>query len=190
MPQCRGMPDQEGGSGWVGEHPYRGRGQGDRIRKFQRGDLERRYHLTWKYLIKGKKEKRKKKKEKKKIETFKHLQIKSHLPWALSDKQNLSYSWLSQQVSRCSLGTCGGTSASLSHCLQPANVSQMEIECEGSKEPLCGTADLFWLFLWLVMMHTVCEDPSAGVSAHQPPCHIANVAPTKCDGNGAADASC
>lgn len=82
------------------------------------------------------------------------------------------------------------TSASLSHCLQPANVSQMEIECEGSKEPLCSTADLFWLFLWLVMMHTVCEDPAAGVSAHQPPCHIASVAPNECNGNGAPDASC
>jgi hypothetical protein len=45
MPQCRGMPGWEGGSGWVGgwvrEHPHRGRVCGDRIGGFQRGDLER-----------------------------------------------------------------------------------------------------------------------------------------------------
>jgi hypothetical protein len=28
MPQCMGMPGQEDGSGWMGEHPHRGRGRG------------------------------------------------------------------------------------------------------------------------------------------------------------------
>jgi hypothetical protein len=35
MPQCRGMPGREDGSGWVcgwvGEHPQRGRGRRDGI---------------------------------------------------------------------------------------------------------------------------------------------------------------
>ena len=126
-------------------------------------------------------------------ETFTHLQIKSHLPRTSSDISTT----FPTRGSASEWGSAGWglvvgfwSSASLSHCLQPANVSQMEIECEGSKEPLCSTADLFWLVLWLVMMHTVCEDPSAGVSAHQPRCHIASMAPTKCDGNGAMDASC
>jgi hypothetical protein len=34
--------------GWVGEHPHRGRGRGDGIGGFQRGDLERRKHWTCK----------------------------------------------------------------------------------------------------------------------------------------------
>jgi hypothetical protein len=41
MPQCRGMPGWEDGSGWVREHPHRGRGRGDGIGDFRRGDLER-----------------------------------------------------------------------------------------------------------------------------------------------------
>jgi hypothetical protein len=36
MPQCRGMPGQEDGSGWVGEHPHRG-GGGGRDRGFPKG---------------------------------------------------------------------------------------------------------------------------------------------------------
>ena len=40
MPQSRGMPGQEGRSGW--EHPHRGRGSEDGIGNFQRGNLERR----------------------------------------------------------------------------------------------------------------------------------------------------
>jgi hypothetical protein len=35
MPQCRGMPGQEDGSGWVGEHPHRGRGKGDGMGVFK-----------------------------------------------------------------------------------------------------------------------------------------------------------
>jgi len=31
MPQCRGMPVQEDGSGYVGKHPHIGRGKGDGI---------------------------------------------------------------------------------------------------------------------------------------------------------------
>jgi hypothetical protein len=31
MPQCRGMPGWEDGSGWVGEYPFKDRGEGDRI---------------------------------------------------------------------------------------------------------------------------------------------------------------
>jgi hypothetical protein len=46
MPQCRGTPGREdrSGVGWVGEHPHRGRGRGDR-RGCQRRDLERGKHL-------------------------------------------------------------------------------------------------------------------------------------------------
>jgi hypothetical protein len=35
------MPGQEDGSRWVGEHPHRGRGRGNRIGSFPREDLER-----------------------------------------------------------------------------------------------------------------------------------------------------
>jgi hypothetical protein len=31
MLQCRGLPVQEDGSGWVGENPHRGRGEGNRM---------------------------------------------------------------------------------------------------------------------------------------------------------------
>jgi hypothetical protein len=48
MPQCRGMPGQEDGSGWVGEHTHRGRGRRDSIGGFWRGDLESRKHLKCK----------------------------------------------------------------------------------------------------------------------------------------------
>ena len=41
MTQCRGMPGWEGGSGWVGDHPHRGRGRGEGVEGLQRGDLER-----------------------------------------------------------------------------------------------------------------------------------------------------
>jgi hypothetical protein len=34
------MPGQEGGSGWVGEHPLRGRERGNGIEGIRRGDLE------------------------------------------------------------------------------------------------------------------------------------------------------
>jgi hypothetical protein len=41
-------PVQENGSGWLGEHPHRGRGRMDRIGGFRRGDLEREKHLKCK----------------------------------------------------------------------------------------------------------------------------------------------
>jgi hypothetical protein len=34
--------------GWVGEHPHRGRGRGEKIGGFQRGDLKRGKHLKCK----------------------------------------------------------------------------------------------------------------------------------------------
>ena len=37
VPQCRGMPGQEDGSGWMQEHPHRGRGGGGGDRKFLKG---------------------------------------------------------------------------------------------------------------------------------------------------------
>jgi hypothetical protein len=37
MPQCRVMPGQEDGSGWVGEHPHRGRGGGMGLGGFLKG---------------------------------------------------------------------------------------------------------------------------------------------------------
>ena len=37
----RGMLWQEDWSGWVGEHPHRGRGRRDGIQGFRRGDMER-----------------------------------------------------------------------------------------------------------------------------------------------------
>jgi hypothetical protein len=37
MPQCRGMPRWRGGSGWVGQHPYRSRGREDGIGSFWGG---------------------------------------------------------------------------------------------------------------------------------------------------------
>ena len=50
MPQCRGMPGQEDGSGWVGEDARRGRGMWDGMgmEGSQRGDLERGRHLKCK----------------------------------------------------------------------------------------------------------------------------------------------
>jgi hypothetical protein len=48
MPQCGGMLGREDRSGWLGEHPHRGRGSGDGIGIFQRGDLERGKHLKCK----------------------------------------------------------------------------------------------------------------------------------------------
>jgi hypothetical protein len=48
MPQRRGMPGWEDWSGWVGEHPHRGKGSGDRIESFLRGDQEREKHLKCK----------------------------------------------------------------------------------------------------------------------------------------------
>jgi hypothetical protein len=48
MPQGRGMPGQEDGSGWVEEHPHRGKERGTGIGGFQRGDLERGKHLKCK----------------------------------------------------------------------------------------------------------------------------------------------
>ena len=41
MPQCRVMPGWEGRSGWVVDHPHRGRGRRDGIGGFQRGDLKK-----------------------------------------------------------------------------------------------------------------------------------------------------
>jgi hypothetical protein len=59
MLQCRGMPGQEDGSVWVGEHPHRGRGREDGIGGFRRGDLERGKHLKCKKEnIQSKKKKR------------------------------------------------------------------------------------------------------------------------------------
>ena len=52
MPQCRGMPGWEDGSGqvggWVDEHSHRGKGRGDVIGGFQREDLERENHMKCK----------------------------------------------------------------------------------------------------------------------------------------------
>jgi hypothetical protein len=48
MPQCRVIPGWEGRSGWVGEHPHRGRGKEYGISRFKRGNLERRKHLKCK----------------------------------------------------------------------------------------------------------------------------------------------
>jgi hypothetical protein len=48
MPQCRGMPEQENRSGWVREHPHRGKRRGNGIGGFLRGDLERGKHLKCK----------------------------------------------------------------------------------------------------------------------------------------------
>jgi hypothetical protein len=66
MPQCRGMAGQEDGSGWVGEHPHRGRGRGNGIGCFRKGDLEGGEHLKCKHPIKKKKKKKKRKKKEKK----------------------------------------------------------------------------------------------------------------------------
>jgi hypothetical protein len=44
MPQYRGMPGWEDGSGLVREHPHRGRGRGKWDEGSQRGDLERGEH--------------------------------------------------------------------------------------------------------------------------------------------------
>jgi hypothetical protein len=41
MFQWRGMPEQEGKSGWVGKHPHRDMRRQDRIGSFWRGDLKR-----------------------------------------------------------------------------------------------------------------------------------------------------
>jgi hypothetical protein len=45
MPQCRGMPGREDGSGWMGGG---GKDRGDGIGEFRRGDLERGKHLKCK----------------------------------------------------------------------------------------------------------------------------------------------
>jgi hypothetical protein len=44
--ECQGW--KMGAGGWVGENPHRGRGRGDRIGDFRRGDLERGKHLKYK----------------------------------------------------------------------------------------------------------------------------------------------
>jgi hypothetical protein len=48
MLQCRGMPESEDGSGWVGEHLIEAGGGGDGIGGFQRGELESGKHLKCK----------------------------------------------------------------------------------------------------------------------------------------------
>jgi hypothetical protein len=44
------MPGWLGGSGWEGEHPHRSKGKRSGIGSFQRGNLEREYHLKCKYI--------------------------------------------------------------------------------------------------------------------------------------------
>jgi hypothetical protein len=53
MAQYRGMPWQEGKSGWMGrwvgrDHPHRGRERADGIGDFRREDKERGYHMKCK----------------------------------------------------------------------------------------------------------------------------------------------
>jgi hypothetical protein len=48
------MPGWENGSGWVGEHPHRGRWRGNDIGGFRRGDLERGKQLKCKENIQEK----------------------------------------------------------------------------------------------------------------------------------------